>query len=53
MARTYEYDPSKIGEYSIDRMRFELGDTMVEGKADTCAMCNEEYEAVLMQYPDR
>ena len=53
MARTYEYDPSKIGEYTIDRMRFGLGDTMVEGKAYTCALCNEEYEAVLKKYPDR
>ena len=28
-------------------MRFELGDTMVEGKAVTCALCDEEYAALI------
>lgn len=32
--RTYTYDPSKIQENGKDRMRFELGDTMVEGEAE-------------------
>lgn len=40
---TYVYDPSKIAENGKDRMRFELGDTMVEGAAETCALCDEEY----------
>lgn len=51
MARTYEYDPSRIREDGKDRMRFELGDTMVEGGSDTSALCDEEYEAVLTRYP--
>lgn len=28
-------------------MRFELGDTMVEGKEKTCALTDEEYTAIL------
>ena len=31
----------------VDRMRFELGDTMVEGEQETSALCNEEYEAII------
>lgn len=49
---TYVYDPSKIAENGKDRMRFELGDTMVEGAAETCALCDEEYEAALALYPN-
>ena len=30
-------------------MRFELGDTMTEGGADTCVLCDEEYTAMLAQ----
>lgn len=26
----YNYDPTAVAEYGKDRMRFELGDTMVE-----------------------
>ena len=44
---TYSYDPEKIRQGGKDQMRFELGDTQVEGGADTCALCDEEYEAVL------
>ena len=47
MARSYTYDPANAGEYGKDRMRFELGDTMVEGREDTCALCDEEYTAVI------
>lgn len=49
---TYEYDPSKLKEYGKDMMRFQLGDTETDGKADTCALCDEEYEAILDAYPD-
>ena len=45
--KTYTYDPSKIPENGKDRMRFELGDTMVEGAEETCALTDEEYEAIL------
>lgn len=50
---SYTYDPEKISEAGRDRMRFELGDVMVEGGADTCALSDEEYDAVLGRYPDR
>lgn len=52
MTGTYEYDPTKLKENGKDLMRFQLGDTMVEGKEDTCALCDEEYEAILSMYPD-
>ena len=50
---TYTYDPGNMRDasgrtiYGLDLMRFELGDVMVEGEADTCAMCDEEYLAVI------
>lgn len=47
MERTYKYDPSAVSEYGKDRLRFELGDTQVEGGAETCALCDEEYNALL------
>ena len=46
---TYSYDPANIGEKSRDRMRFELGDTTVDGGADTCALSDEEYDGLLME----
>ena len=49
MAKTYSYCPENITENSIDKMRFELGDTMIEGGADTCVLCDEEYAAILAQ----
>lgn len=45
--KTFRYDPVNIASYGKDRMRFELGDTMVEGREETCALCDEEYLAVL------
>ena len=47
MAGTYSYDPGKLSERGKDLMRFELGDTMVEGKEKTCALTDEEYTAML------
>lgn len=47
MTGTYSYDPLKISENGIDQMRFELGDTMVLGGAETCPLCDEEYKALL------
>ena len=46
----YTYNPSNISESGIDRMRFELGDTMVEGKERTSALTDEEISAVLGMY---
>ena len=50
MSKSYTYDPVNAGTYGKDRMRFELGDTMVEGGEDTCALCAEEYAAII---PDK
>lgn len=51
MARgTYTYDPTKIGTQGKDRMRFELGDTEVDGEGQVAALSDEEYEAVLSAY---
>lgn len=47
MAKTYTYDPTKIFDKSLNQMRFELGDTSVEGGEETCAICDEEYRAIL------
>jgi len=44
---TYSYDPTQIGTRGKDQMRFELGDTLVDGGADTCALADEEYSAML------
>lgn len=44
---TYTYDPTKIAEEGKDRMRFELGDTVVDGGAITSPLCDEEYTAII------
>ena len=49
---TYNYDPSKITEGGKDRMRFELGDVMVEGGAETTALTDEEIDAALQVAPN-
>lgn len=49
--KSYTYAPEKITENGKDRMRFELGDTMVEGGAETTALTDEEYDAILALYP--
>lgn len=51
--KTYTYDPTKISQHGKDRMRFEIGDTMVEGGAETAALTDEEINAVLDAYPGR
>ena len=51
--RNYNYDPAEVSVYGKDRMRFELGDTMVEGGADTAALTDAEIQAALDAYPDR
>lgn len=48
---TYTYDPGGIMEAGKDRMRFELGDTMVEGRSDTTALTDEEIQAAIGLYP--
>lgn len=51
MSKTYTYEPEKVVELGKDRMRFELGDTMVEGNSDTTALTDEEIQAALDVYP--
>lgn len=51
--KTFTYDPAKIPENGKDRMRFELGDTMVEGAEETCALTDEEYAAALALHPKK
>lgn len=47
----YTYDPGNLKEPGKDRMRFELGDTMVEGLSDTTALTDEEIQASIEAYP--
>lgn len=47
----YTYDPANIKELGKDRMRFELGDTMVEGLSDTTALTDDEIQAAIETYP--
>ena len=49
----YTYEPGNITEFGKDRMRFELGDTMVEGLADTTALTDEEIQAAIDAYPNK
>jgi len=46
---TYTYEPEKIRARGKDQMRFELGDTQVDGGAETCALADEEYGAFLAE----
>lgn len=48
--RTYSYDPSKINVIGLDRMRFELGDTVFSPAELTAALCNEEYLGLIETY---
>lgn len=49
---TYSYDPTKINERSVSRVRFELGDTLVDGKEATCMLCDEEIDAIINANPN-
>lgn len=53
MEKRYTYEPDKIKECGKDRMRFELGDTMVEGGAETSALTDAEINAVLEMFPGK
>ncbi len=47
----YTYEPERLKESGMDRMRFELGDVMVEGGSETTALTDEEIQAALDMYP--
>lgn len=51
MEGTYTYRPGHVREMGLDRMRFELGDTMVEGGSDTSALTDEEIQAAIDIHP--
>jgi len=53
IGQIYTYNPSQIGTYGKDRMRFELGDVMVGGGAETAALSDGEIEAMLAAYPQK
>jgi len=44
---TYTYYPGKIKARGKDQMRFELGDTYVDGGSETCVLADEEYIGLL------
>ena len=50
---SYTYDPTRAAAGGVDQMRFELGDVMVEGGPDTCALTDEEYKAIIDACPKR
>lgn len=43
----YSYDPTQITKGGKDQMRFVLQDTLVDGGAETCALSDEEYAAII------
>ncbi len=47
----YTYESGNVTEAGKDRMRFELGDTMVEGNSDTAALTDQEILAALDANP--
>lgn len=47
----YTYDPTKLTERGKDRMRFELGDVMTDGGAETAYFSDEEIVAMIEAYP--
>lgn len=49
MTCTYTYDTQKLTEFGRDKMRIDLGDIEVEGGADTCALADEEYDALIAE----
>ena len=52
-ATGYTYDATKVTEHGKDRMRFELGDVMVEGGPDTAALTDAEIIAALESFPGK
>lgn len=48
---TYTYNPENVSEFGMDRMRFELGDVMVDGGSATSALTDAEINAALTAYP--
>ncbi len=49
---TYSYNPWNLSQNGVDKMRFELGDTIVDAEGLTSPLCDEEYEAMLDEHKD-
>lgn len=45
--QTYTYDPTKLNDNGVNRMRLELGDTTFAPGELTAALCDEEYKAII------
>lgn len=44
---TYTYDPTQIRTASVSRVRFELGDVLVDGGAESCFLSDEEIQSII------
>lgn len=49
---SYTYNPDNVCIDGIDKMRFELGDVMINYNERSAALTDEEISAVLEKYPD-
>ncbi|MCI8414899.1 MAG: hypothetical protein HFF00_04640 [Ruminiclostridium sp.] len=49
---TYSYNPLNLAQEGVDKMRFELGDTVVDAEGLSSPLCDEEYAAMLGQHKD-
>lgn len=47
---TYSYNTDLLMAGGKDQLRMDLGDNAVEGGAETCVLCDEEYEALLLGF---
>lgn len=47
MSVSYTYKPEELSNKGVSRARFELGDTMVDGGAETCMLSDQEIQAVI------
>ena len=47
---SYTYNPENIGSDSLDRMRFELGDVMIDKDDRSAALSDEEITTILDKY---
>ena len=49
---TYTYSPAEINGKTVSRARFELGDILVDGGAETCMLADEEIQAIIDETPN-
>lgn len=48
---SYTYKPEELTGNTVSRARFELGDVLVGGGADTCMLADEEITAIINSTP--